>query len=133
MIWEQRADGVGWWMWVLMNDRDGFLCEEGNSISQAISQAHGLGHLLVERLRTYVRPSGAVPVAIANSFRMTPIRPWWTVCCAGLSLPQDTSLVGADPVVWYSFGVTHSPRVEDFPVMPVEVGLGSMCISGRVY
>jgi primary-amine oxidase len=25
-----------------------------------------------------------------------------------------------DPVVWYSFGVTHLPRVEDFPVMPVE-------------
>jgi primary-amine oxidase len=22
--------------------------------------------------------------------------------------------------VWYSFGVTHLPRVEDFPVMPVE-------------
>ena len=25
-----------------------------------------------------------------------------------------------DPVLWYSFGVTHLPRVEDFPVMPVE-------------
>ncbi len=24
-------------------------------------------------------------------------------------------------MVWYSFGVTHAPRVEDFPVMPVEV------------
>lgn len=28
---------------------------------------------------------------------------------------------GADPVIWYSFGVTHAPRVEDFPVMPVEI------------
>ncbi|MEW5316701.1 MAG: hypothetical protein WDW38_008054 [Sanguina aurantia] len=28
---------------------------------------------------------------------------------------------GADPVLWYSFGVTHAPRVEEFPVMPVEV------------
>jgi Cu2+-containing amine oxidase len=35
---------------------------------------------------------------------------------------QDLPLLGADPVVWYSFGVTHAPRVEDFPVMPVEVG-----------
>ena len=25
-----------------------------------------------------------------------------------------------DPVVWYSFGVTHLPRIEDFPIMPVE-------------
>ena len=28
---------------------------------------------------------------------------------------------GCDPVVWHSFGVTHFPRIEDFPVMPVEV------------
>ncbi len=27
---------------------------------------------------------------------------------------------GSDVVVWHSFGVTHLPRVEDFPVMPVE-------------
>ena len=31
--------------------------------------------------------------------------------------PQDQSLVDADPVVWYAFGVTHIVRVEDFPVM----------------
>lgn len=35
---------------------------------------------------------------------------------------QDAPLAGADPVVWYSFGVTHVVRVEDFPIMPVEVG-----------
>lgn len=34
---------------------------------------------------------------------------------------QDVPLAGADPVVWYSFGVTHVVRVEDFPIMPVEV------------
>lgn len=39
-------------------------------------------------------------------------------CC--LAAVQDRSLVGADPVIWYSFGVTHLPRVEDFPIMPVE-------------
>ena len=36
---------------------------------------------------------------------------------------QDAPLLGSDPVVWYSFGVTHAPRVEDFPVMPVEVSV----------
>lgn len=32
----------------------------------------------------------------------------------------DRSLVGADIVVWHAFGVTHVPRPEDWPVMPVE-------------
>lgn len=41
--------------------------------------------------------------------------PVWTAQdrkCAG----KDT-----DPVLWISFGTTHIPRVEDFPVMPCEV------------
>ncbi|MDP1792628.1 MAG: hypothetical protein Q8K63_00715, partial [Acidimicrobiales bacterium] len=32
----------------------------------------------------------------------------------------DRSLVDTDVVVWHSFGVTHIPRPEDWPVMPVE-------------
>ena len=32
----------------------------------------------------------------------------------------DRSLVGTDIVVWHTFGVTHVPRPEDWPVMPVE-------------
>lgn len=32
----------------------------------------------------------------------------------------DRSLVDTDVVVWHTFGVTHVPRPEDFPVMPVE-------------
>jgi primary-amine oxidase len=33
---------------------------------------------------------------------------------------HDRSLVDADVVVWYTFGVTHFVRPEDWPVMPVE-------------
>ena len=33
---------------------------------------------------------------------------------------QDRSLVDSDLVLWYNFGVTHQPRLEDWPVMPVE-------------
>ncbi|WIA35530.1 hypothetical protein OEZ86_003956 [Tetradesmus obliquus] len=42
--------------------------------------------------------------------------------CLGLKqwTKEDKPLLGADPVLWYSFGVTHLPRLEDFPVMPVE-------------
>jgi primary-amine oxidase len=42
----------------------------------------------------------------------------------GAGLPEwtaaDRSLVDEDVVLWYTFGVTHLPRPEDWPVMPVE-------------
>ena len=42
----------------------------------------------------------------------------------GAGLPEwtaaDRDLVDTDVVLWYSFGVTHLPRPEDWPVMPVE-------------
>jgi primary-amine oxidase len=42
----------------------------------------------------------------------------------GDGLPRWTasnrSLIETELVLWYSFGVTHIPRPEDFPVMPVE-------------
>ena len=33
---------------------------------------------------------------------------------------QNRSLVDEDVVVWFTFGLTHVPRPEDWPVMPVE-------------
>lgn len=33
---------------------------------------------------------------------------------------KDRSLEEADIVLWYVFGLTHIPRLEDWPVMPVE-------------
>jgi len=42
----------------------------------------------------------------------------------GAGLPEftagDRSIENTDVVVWYSFGVNHVPRPEDWPVMPVE-------------
>jgi primary-amine oxidase len=42
----------------------------------------------------------------------------------GEGLPRwtaaDRSLLDTDIVVWHTFGVTHLPRPEDWPVMPVE-------------
>jgi primary-amine oxidase len=42
----------------------------------------------------------------------------------GSGLPEwtsaDRSLLASEIVVWHTFGVTHSPRPEDWPVMPVE-------------
>jgi len=32
---------------------------------------------------------------------------------------NDAPIVNTDVVVWYTFGITHVPRVEDWPVMPV--------------
>jgi primary-amine oxidase len=33
---------------------------------------------------------------------------------------QDRPLIDTDIVAWHTFGVTHIPRPEDWPVMPVE-------------
>ena len=33
---------------------------------------------------------------------------------------QDRSVDGTDIVVWHTFGLTHFPRVEDWPIMPVD-------------
>jgi primary-amine oxidase len=35
-------------------------------------------------------------------------------------ISREDSIVNEDIVLWHTFGVTHIPRVEDFPVMPVE-------------
>lgn len=34
---------------------------------------------------------------------------------------RDERVRNGDVVLWHTFGMTHNPRVEDFPVMPVEV------------
>ena len=33
---------------------------------------------------------------------------------------KDRNIENEDVVLWHTFGVTHSPRPEDWPVMPVE-------------
>jgi primary-amine oxidase len=42
----------------------------------------------------------------------------------GAGLPSyvqaDRNLVGQDVVLWHTFGLTHFPRLEDYPIMPVD-------------
>lgn len=54
-------------------------------------------------------PAGDYPMQHAGGDGL----PKWTA--------QNRSLACADPVIWHSFGATHVPRPEDFPVMPCEV------------
>lgn len=35
-------------------------------------------------------------------------------------ITQDRSLEGEDLVLWHTFGLTHFPRTEDWPIMPVD-------------
>ncbi|CAG9951040.1 unnamed protein product [Clonostachys rosea f. rosea IK726] len=39
---------------------------------------------------------------------------------------RDEDVRDQDIVIWHTFGMTHNPRVEDFPVMPVEVSTISL-------
>ena len=52
----------------------------------------------------------------------------------GAGLPaytaQNRSIENTDVVVWHTFGVTHVPRPEDWPVMPVEYAGVSLVPSG---
>lgn len=34
---------------------------------------------------------------------------------------RDEDVRNADVVLWHTYGITHNPRVEDYPVMPVEI------------
>jgi len=55
------------------------------------------------------RPAGEYP----NQHEGGDGLPAWT--------EADRDLTDTDVVLWYSFGVTHVPRPEDWPVMPVEL------------
>ena len=52
----------------------------------------------------------------------------------GVGLPayvaQDRSVDNTEIVVWHTFGVTHVPRPEDWPVMPVEYAGFSLIANG---
>ena len=56
--------------------------------------------------------SDAPPASTRTSTRAATGCPRWTAA--------DRSIVDTDVVLWYTFGVTHFVRPEDWPVMPVE-------------
>lgn len=33
---------------------------------------------------------------------------------------RNANIQNTDVVIWHNFGITHIPRTEDYPVMPVE-------------
>lgn len=39
---------------------------------------------------------------------------------AWIAASPDSSVANADVVLWHTFGLTHFPSPEDFPVMPAE-------------
>jgi primary-amine oxidase len=57
-----------------------------------------------------------------------------TCAAGGAGLPTfvdaEADIADADVVLWYTFGVSHIPRLEDFPVMPVERAGFSLIPSG---
>jgi hypothetical protein len=70
-------------------------------------------------------PTTARVTRLASSQR----RPPGTLNSATLGIaPQDRSIVNTDVVLWYTFGHTHVPRAEDYPVseswVTVRVGVG---------
>lgn len=77
------------------------------SISQRA--AFATHHLWVTRYDPAERyPSGDLPNQHAGGAGL----PAWTA--------QDRDLTGTDVVLWHTFGLTHFPRTEDWPVMPVD-------------
>ncbi|KAI5787166.1 copper amine oxidase [Geopyxis carbonaria] len=46
-----------------------------------------------------------------------------SVECGGVKdmAEREDDIDNEDIVVWHTFGLTHNPRIEDFPVMPVEI------------
>ncbi len=79
------------------------------SSSIAARAAFATHHLWVTRYdRTERYPAGDFVNQHAGGAGL----PAWTV--------RDADLDGTDLVVWHTFGLTHVPRPEDWPIMPVE-------------
>jgi len=52
-------------------------------------------------------PAGEYPNQSAGGSGL----PWWTYA--------NRPLAGQDLVLWYNFGITHVPRPEEWPIMPI--------------
>ncbi len=71
----------------------------------------GIVFFVVAAAAPLVGMTGAVPVAIAaGSGAGAP----------GAYVAADREVEASDLVVWHTFGLTHVPRPEDWPIMPVD-------------
>ena len=104
--------------------------------TQQNALGHHPGYLIVPggNALPYVAPNSPVrkrAAFINNHFAATQYRagewhaagPYPNQSTIGDGLPRwtadDQSLVNQDVVVWYTFGITHIPRAEEWPIMPV--------------
>ena len=74
--------------------------------ARRVRAAQPVGHAL--RTPTSAAPRASIPNQHAGGDGL----PRWTAA--------DRSITDTDVVLWYTFGVTHFVRPEDWPVMPVE-------------
>ncbi len=79
---------------------------EGRQLGRAGFMKHTLWATPYDREERY--PAGEFP----NQCPTEEGLPKWT--------KQNRNIEDSDMVLWYNFGVTHQPRLEDYPVMPVE-------------
>ena len=84
------------------------------------ARAPGLERRQARRVRA-AEPLGHAVLTPTSDARPASTRTSTRVATGSRAGPrQDRNLVDTDIVLWYTFGVTHFVRPEDWPVMPVE-------------
>jgi primary-amine oxidase len=91
------------------------LMPEENAVSLACPTSH-----VVQRVRFITKNLWVTPYAPAERY---PAGDYPNQHAGGAGLPQWTqanrSIVETNVVLWYTLGVNHVPRLEDWPIMPV--------------
>lgn len=118
-VYHTRAEGVAYW-------------DEGAAIMTSLFLAPVIAFVIAAALMLVLRSLAPAPPKFADyALWVTRYRPdeldaagrYPNQAMGGDGLPRfaarDESIVDTDVVLWHTFGITHIPRVEDWPVMPV--------------